>query len=43
MAFRKKTITGKILEKRWQGKPRISNENGEDWLNPTKEVLNKTS
>jgi len=38
MAFKKKTITGKELAKLWNGKPRISNENGEDWLNIIKEV-----
>jgi hypothetical protein len=33
-----KTITGKELAKLWEGKPRISNENGEDWLNLIKEI-----
>ena len=41
MAFKKKTITGKELAKLWNGKPRISNENGEDWLNIIKEVRSK--
>ena len=38
MALKKKTITGKELAKLWNGKPRISNENGEDWLNLIKEI-----
>ena len=38
MAFKKKTITGKELTKLWEGKSRISNENGEDWLNLIKEI-----
>ncbi len=38
MAIIKKTITGKELAKLWEGKPRISNENGEDWLNLIKEI-----
>ena len=38
MAFKKKTITGKELAKLWNGKPRISNENGEDLLNLIKEI-----
>ncbi|MDC3336129.1 hypothetical protein OAV71_06440 [Opitutales bacterium] len=38
MAFKKKTITGNELAKLWEGKPRISNENAEDWLNIIKEV-----
>ena len=38
MAIIKKTITGKELAKLWNGKPRISNENGEDWLNLIKEI-----
>ena len=38
MAIKKKTITGKELAKLWEGKPRISNENGEDWLNLIKEI-----
>ena len=38
MVTKKKTITGKELAKLWEGKPRISNENGEDWLNLIKEI-----
>ena len=38
MATKKKTITGKELAKLWEGKPRISTENGEGWLNLIKEV-----
>ena len=38
MVTKKKTITGKELAKLWEGKPRISNENAEDWLNIIKEV-----
>ena len=38
MAIIKKTITGKELAKLWEGKPLISNENGEDWLNLIKEI-----
>ena len=38
MHLKKETITGKELAKLWEGKPRISNENGEDWLNHVKEV-----
>lgn len=41
MALKKKTITGKELAKLWNGKPRISNENGEDWLNLIKEILSE--
>ena len=38
MVTKEKTITGKELAKLWEGKPRISTENGEDWLNLIKEV-----
>ena len=38
MAIIKKTRTGKELAKLWEGKPRISKENGEDWLNLIKEI-----
>jgi len=38
MPIKKKTITGVELAKLWEGKPRISNKNGEDWLNLIKEV-----
>jgi hypothetical protein len=38
MACKKKTITGKELAKLWEGNPRISEENAEDWLNIIKEV-----
>ena len=38
MVTKEKTITGKELAKLWEGKPRISNENAEDWLNLIKEV-----
>ncbi len=39
MVTKKKTITGKELAKLWEGNPRISNENGEDWMNLIKEIL----
>ena len=38
MVTKEKTITGKELAKLWEGKPRLSNENAEDWLNIIKEV-----
>jgi antitoxin (DNA-binding transcriptional repressor) of toxin-antitoxin stability system len=34
----KESVTGEELAKLWEGKPRISDENGEDWLNLTKEI-----
>lgn len=34
----KYSVTGEELAKLWEGKPRISKENGEDWLNLTKEI-----
>jgi antitoxin (DNA-binding transcriptional repressor) of toxin-antitoxin stability system len=34
----KDSVTGEELAKLWEGKPRISTENGEDWLNLTKEI-----
>ena len=34
----KESVTGEELAKLWEGKPRISDENGEDWLNLTNEI-----
>jgi hypothetical protein len=34
----KYSVTGEELSKLWEGKPRISTENGEDWLNLIKEI-----
>ena len=34
----KESVTGEELAKLWEGKPRISDENGEDWLHLTNEI-----
>ena len=34
----KESVTGEELAKLWEGEPRISVENGEDWLNFTNEI-----
>jgi antitoxin (DNA-binding transcriptional repressor) of toxin-antitoxin stability system len=34
----KEPVTGEELAKLWEGKPRISEENGEDWLNLINEI-----
>ena len=34
----KDSVTGEELAKLWEGKPRISDKNGEDWLNLTNEI-----
>ena len=34
----KESVTGEELAKLWEGEPRISDENGEDWLNLTSEI-----
>ena len=34
----KESVTGEELAKLWEGTPRISDENGEDWLNLTNEI-----
>jgi antitoxin (DNA-binding transcriptional repressor) of toxin-antitoxin stability system len=34
----KESVTGEELAKLWEGEPRISDENGEDWLNLTNEI-----
>ena len=34
----KESVTGEELAKLWEEEPRISDENGEDWLNLTNEI-----